>query len=96
LTSAHSLRAGCKLLKNQQLKEIPNGILLCLAVQPKFRRSNKKLLVKNWFSTHIVLSDNLYYLIIQHLSSPMDAELKVFHCIHKAVQLKSKLQNTAT
>lgn len=41
--------------------------------------SNKKLLISTWVS--IVLSDNLEYLVIWHLSGPVGARLKELYCI---------------
>jgi hypothetical protein len=53
------VRAGCGILNNQQLKEMPKWNT------PKYR-SRKKLPVHPW--SRQVLSDDLEYLIIGHLT----------------------------
>lgn len=56
LTTAFSLRAGRKILKNQQVKEITKCNTPLIITQPKYRNSNRELPVRTWVNIHLIIS----------------------------------------
>jgi hypothetical protein len=66
------------MILNQQMKELSEWNTPWLIAQQKYRRSNKKLLVKN-------LGQYSQYSLIRHLFGPFWVGLKDFAVLHQVV-----------